>query len=997
MKINLLFLTFILGCLTTFVGAQSAQELADDVLKRTATNYNLSSEDLADWIVKDEHVSNVSGVHHIYVRQRYQGIEIYNADASMHVAADGKLLQHHNQFVANVANKISGIPLSLSRVGAVEAVANNMGYTISAPITVVNDFQRIDQKGILSKGGISNEDIPVQLMSYLADDGQLKLTWNLSILETGQQNWWSFRVDVNTGEILSQVNWMKTCNFHEDAFHNHSRKCVSIPAAANRRGFARQAAKVDGSTYNVYPLGVESPNHGDRQLLSEPADPTASPFGWHDTDGVAGAEFTITRGNNVHAQEDRDGNNGTGYSPDGGASLDFDFPLDLSLLPAQNEDAMITNLFYWNNAIHDVLHYYGFDEASGNFQETNYSGNGLGQDYVFADAQDGSGINNANFGTPEEGTNPRMQMFLWGGGVTATFMVNSPASISGAYTVAGASFGDEDYNVTANIVVVEDNAAPTSDGCSIVINESAVNGNIALIDRGSCDFGVKARRAQNAGAIAAIICNNEPGLFSPTGGFAGNFVDIPVIMVTQADCQTIRTEIPTVNATMVGTPIPPGIDGDVENGIIAHEYGHGISNRLTAGASNVGCLGNSEQMGEGWSDYYGLLLTMQEGDRGTDVRGIGTYAIEEPITGNGIRPFPYSTDMTVNPHTYNNINGVSIPHGVGSVWCEMLWEMTWSLIGRYGYDPDLYQGTGGNNISMALVTEGMKFQPCSPGFVDGRDAILKADTALYGGANSCLIWAAFAKRGLGLSASQGSTNNVADGVEAFDLPASVDTNGDGIADACDAFCTTTTPNTDLNFNNVPDVCESCGGLPNNITVEDTLVPPTVYRAPTDLSTQGEVVVASGTNVAFIAGNSISFQAGFAANAGSELFAIIADCPTNSTLQPKQNGENAYLAEAVVQPLAIQQPKQKGLDLTIQPNPTRGDALIQYQIPQTGKVNVGLYNATGQLMSALLTNVQQESGQIYQLTLSSGELLEGYYYLLLQTEKGSITKKLAVVK
>jgi hypothetical protein len=100
----------------------------------------------------------------------------------------------------------------------------------------------------------------------------------------------------------------------------------------------------------------------------------------------------------------------------------------------------------------------------------------------------------------------------------------------------------------------------------------------------------------------------------------------------------------------------------------------------------------------------------------------------------------------------------------------MLWDMTWDLIKQYGYDEDLYKGTGGNNIAMQLVIEGMKLQVCRPGFVDGRDAILLADKMLYGGANQELIWRAFAKRGLGFSASQGSSLSRLDQVEAFDLP-----------------------------------------------------------------------------------------------------------------------------------------------------------------------------------------------------------------------------------
>jgi len=100
----------------------------------------------------------------------------------------------------------------------------------------------------------------------------------------------------------------------------------------------------------------------------------------------------------------------------------------------------------------------------------------------------------------------------------------------------------------------------------------------------------------------------------------------------------------------------------------------------------------------------------------------------------------------------------------------MLWDMTWDMIAKYGYDTNLYTGNGGNNMAMQLVIDGLKLQPCSPGFVDGRDAILLADRINSGGANQELIWKAFAKRGLGFNARQGSSNNRSDQVEDFTLP-----------------------------------------------------------------------------------------------------------------------------------------------------------------------------------------------------------------------------------
>jgi hypothetical protein len=180
-------------------------------------------------------------------------------------------------------------------------------------------------------------------------------------------------------------------------------------------------------------------------------------------------------------------------------------------------------------------------------------------------------------------------------------------------------------------------------------------------------------------------------------------------------------------------------------------------------------------MGEGWSDWFALNLTTHPADRPTTSRGVGSYVVFQPPDGGGIRPTPYTTDMSVNPSTYAfvaDVVNISQPHGIGYVWNTMLWEMYWNLWDRYGYNGDVYGDwtTGGNNLALQLVMDGLKFQACQPGFVDGRNAILQADQALTGGDNQCEIWRAFAKRGLGWSASQGSSLSRTDGVEAFDLP-----------------------------------------------------------------------------------------------------------------------------------------------------------------------------------------------------------------------------------
>ena len=79
----------------------------------------------------------------------------------------------------------------------------------------------------------------------------------------------------------------------------------------------------------------------------------------------------------------------------------------------RDQQAAITNLFYWTNFMHDYLYDLGFTEESGNFQENNFGRDGRNGDPLLADAQDGLFVNNAAIGVPIDGQSPRMAMGLF--------------------------------------------------------------------------------------------------------------------------------------------------------------------------------------------------------------------------------------------------------------------------------------------------------------------------------------------------------------------------------------------------------------------------------------------------------------------------------------------------------------------------------------------------------------------------------------------------------
>ena len=752
---------------------KSNERLIRDYFKNNTTKIDLQKSTAGDVRIDRIVEDTKDGLTHFYVQQTLNGLPVINGTA-VFVKKGDLLLMTGNRLISGEKQLVakSNAKSANQILAAVWTEISNGEILEVSNITEVNN-----NKFTANDTRISEVEIPIEL-AYFYDGSTFRLVYETSMKVPHQDHWWNVYADAQTGEILKKTDWVVSCTFEGCSSEKHfNYNDLKQPEMGHQMMMA-PAPPPQNDTYNVFALPVESPNHGSRSLVVGPFDPSASPFGWHDNDGFEGAEYQITRGNNVYASEDANDDNVPGFSPSGGPQLVFDFPY-LGGAPSSYQDAAITNLFYMNNMMHDVWYQYGFTETAGNFQDNNYGKGGQDDDYVNADAQDGSGTNNANFSTPPDGNNPRMQMFIWNSSATAELLtVNSPSTFAGNYTATIASFAPQPpvIPITEDLVLVNSGGAEPLDACNTIINVGSLTGKIAVVRRGSCTFALKVEECQAAGAVAVIVVNNVGGNPITMGGNS-SIANIPAIMVSQANGESFITALQSgtvINGSISDQQALNSTDSDLDNMIIAHEYGHGISNRLTGGPNTTSCLGNDDQMGEGWSDWFGLMMTMETGDLGSDRRGVGTYVQNASVLATGIRPAPYSTSFAENNYTYGATNNSSIsrPHGIGFVWCTMLWDMNWAFIDQYGWDPNIASGTGGNNMVMKLVMEGMKIQPCEPGMVDGRDAILAADQLLYAGANECLIWSVFAKRGLGINAQQGDTDDRFDQVENFNVPLS---------------------------------------------------------------------------------------------------------------------------------------------------------------------------------------------------------------------------------
>ena len=468
--------------------------------------------------------------------------------------------------------------------------------------------------------------------------------------------------------------------------------------------------------YNIF---LHSPAEAPQQIVENPAT-AASPLGW-----LSGDQSSwLISGNNARSYLDADKRQNR---PDPGGTeraTEFLDALDPASAPSTeiNRNVAIQNLFFHTNLLHDRLYAAGFTEAFGNFQTSNFGNGGLGDDPVQAEAQDGGGLDNANFATPLDGTPPRMQMYLWNGANVVEVGGQSFYAVQAGFGPAASFIG-----VTGTLRLVNDGTGTTSDACEILAPGSLSNA-VALIDRGTCDFTAKVKNVQNAGAVAAVIANAGADIGPDEVVLMGGHgkLSIPASSVSKNSGDVLKTLVGSM-ATLRTSEPPPGLrDGDVDADIIWHEYGHGLTWRMIGEMD--GPL--AAAVGEGMSDILALI----HGIDGDSV--IGEYSFSNPI---GIRRFPYAG----YPLKYGSLNtGTREEHNDGEVYAAIGWRMIQN-----------YKTAGlSKDDLLADLVEGMKFTNPRPAFEDMRDGILAglgANTA----ARECLVWNAFAAHGVGVGAS----------------------------------------------------------------------------------------------------------------------------------------------------------------------------------------------------------------------------------------------------
>ncbi len=210
-----------------------------------------------------------------------------------------------------------------------------------------------------------------------------------------------------------------------------------------------------------------------------------------------------------------------------------------------------------NVALHELAHGLGFASFTNDATGAFFMGlPDIYSRYIFDNDQGRSWTQMSNSQRRSSATNPGD--VVWRGSrVTQqapnflapapALTVDSPASIAGTYQAGTAAFGPPvtAAGLSGNLALAVDGSASPSLLCNPVANVSEVTGRIAVVDRGTCNFTVKVKHAQNAGAIGVVVVNNVPG--PPIGmGGTDNTIVIPSLLITQEDGELIKDTLELV-------------------------------------------------------------------------------------------------------------------------------------------------------------------------------------------------------------------------------------------------------------------------------------------------------------------------------------------------------------------------------------------------------------------------------------------------------------------
>ncbi len=364
--------------------------------------------------------------------QEIDGIPVFRGEIKAGFAPSGEIIRVINNFAPGLdraaVSSDFGDPAEALRLATIYAGTTELRSDRLA----VDKSRSTDTKIVFGTGDF----VPTAEKTYFpTEPGVAVAAWRV-VVPLRSQSFYVV-VDAVNGTLL----WRKDLTDHQTqsaSYRIYGNPDAMINVAENPFPLSPAPTSPNGVQGNAIP----------RTLVTRVGN--ESPYQFNNLGWISDGNNTLD-GNNVQAGLDREAPNDGSLDanaidplsiPAGSPNRVFDFPIDPAVpanpsnglgesplpdgqtpqvclgegtnaVPTNFQKAVTTQLFYVSNVFHDEAYRLGFTEAAGNFQNDNFGRGGLGSDRISAQAQDCSGVNNANFTTPPDGQRPQMQMYIW--------------------------------------------------------------------------------------------------------------------------------------------------------------------------------------------------------------------------------------------------------------------------------------------------------------------------------------------------------------------------------------------------------------------------------------------------------------------------------------------------------------------------------------------------------------------------------------------------------
>ncbi|HIA62521.1 MAG TPA: hypothetical protein EYN93_06435, partial [Planctomycetaceae bacterium] len=251
---------------TTMVGSDGYQsgyslgqiplQIAEEYLDANASDFGLAAVDLGSYRVSSQFVSQHTRVTHISLQQQYNGLDVLGSMINVSVDNDGRVVAAGSSFLPGLGDGGTADPL-LTNTGSINALTtafSALGLTVTESPSLLQAPSGQNQTTIISDSGVTSQPITAAL-GYSYNGSGVELTWGFDITTKDGQHAYAAFVSAESGAYL-----------------------MAIDGVLNAK-------------YNAIVMPDMHPDQGSQQIIEDPADLLVSPFGWHDTNAIAGPEF----------------------------------------------------------------------------------------------------------------------------------------------------------------------------------------------------------------------------------------------------------------------------------------------------------------------------------------------------------------------------------------------------------------------------------------------------------------------------------------------------------------------------------------------------------------------------------------------------------------------------------------------------------------------------------------------------------------------------------